>query len=155
MKAIAVLLALLSFVAVHDLESHTNAGKSMTLQPVPIAGAIRNSPVVPATSPITGQGWALITGSGHKPVNLVSVDPVLPTDTVITVRFGRTFTYVGSIVVGTDETLSENYRAGSSVGLDHFYIKFYDCVTNLPVLPYDLISQYGNFWISGTMWETV
>lgn len=126
----------------------------LSVQPVSIAGAIRNSPVVPATSPATGVGWGLITASSHKPLNLASVDPVLPTDTVITVRFGRTFVDVGAVIVGTDEEFSRLYRAGSSVGLDHLYIKVYDAVTGLLVLPYDIVSQYGNFWISGTMWET-
>ena len=119
-------------------------GKKLTLQLVPIAAVLRN----------TGTGWAVLNTSTHQPERVASVDPVLPTDVCLKVNFTETFGKVASVGVFADETFSGFYVAGASVGLSYMnvFIRRWDGVD---VLPYDLVSTTGNFWVTGTMWHTV
>lgn len=84
-----------------------------------ITGIVRND----------GNGWAFISDSDHKPMNLSSVS----VDANGNLQIDYTFTAkkVLSLVATPDETFAKNYRIGASVGLSSSTLQIYRLEKNV------------------------
>lgn len=69
--------------------------------------------------------WDWIKDANHEPLGVDDSSPATASGSSLTVPFDRTFTQVGGLVCGGDETLSNalGLSVGASVGLTNFEIK--------------------------------
>lgn len=107
---------------------------------VSVAGVLRN----------VGAGWSLLNNSTHAPYRFTTVTDM---GAYLRVNFDQTFAKVGAVAVSPDEEFARvGYRAGASVGLSYLNLYMYDSA-GLPLLPVDVVTPTGNWWLTGVMWK--
>lgn len=102
-----------------------------------VAGTIRN----------TGDGWEVLTDTGHEPLHVSSVT----NDSLkITIHHSFKAKKVVSFTITPDETyMKEGMKSGASVGLDKTVVFLSREGEKVYLNPNSVVNSKGNFWFQG------